>query len=110
MEKKVTRRATLERCLRYLETLKRMDSKDMKGQQPRDDDYEDSFYELEEQCRIVREIIQDYQNPGVLEAVAEWRRDPAGWQREHMENPEKAVRETMIEFNKEVRIKTAERR
>ena len=59
---------------------------------------EDEYYTREHRCSIIRDIIQDYENEGVREAVAKWRRDahlPAAWQRAIMEHPEKAREEAM---------------
>ena len=91
---KVTRRNTLLRCLNYLECLKKMDSKDQKGLEPLDDDTEGSFFELQQQCQIIREVIQDYENPEVVKAAASWR-NPAKWQREFMKDPEAAIKNAM---------------
>lgn len=77
----VTRQKTLERCLNYLVSLKKMDSRDGRGLVPRDPECEESFYELQEECRIIREIMQDYQNPEIRDLSAKWR-NPAKWQQE----------------------------
>ena len=97
-KREITRRNTLLRCLNYLECLLKMDSKDQKGLEPLDGDTEDSFYELQEQCRIIREVIQDYECPEVIRAAAMWR-DPAKWQREHMRDPRGAMEQAMKDLD-----------
>lgn len=87
----VTRRKTLELCLEYLDGEKRKISKNGNSREPRDEEAAEKFYELEQMDRIVREIIQDYENQGVRDASARWR-DKAKWQRELMDGREPDIR------------------
>ena len=71
MEKK-TKRKTLERCLDYLTRLKLMDSKDHLGLEPIDEEAEESFMELDQDCRNVRELIQALESEPVRQVIANW--------------------------------------
>ena len=87
----ITRRKTLERCLMHMNELKRKVSRDELCLAPLDDETAESFYELDEMTRHIREIIQDYDDPGVQEACARWR-NPAKWQRDLMAGQEPVIR------------------
>lgn len=93
-QQKPTRRETLLECLEYMEKKRNAASKDGRGLCPKDRDAEDLFYELSEKTRVIREVIQDYENPDVVIASANWR-NPAKWQREFMKDPETAIRHAM---------------
>lgn len=82
----ITRRSVLEECLKQKENFLRLASKDGLMLSPRKG-MEEEFEAMQEKCRILRRVIQDYENPEVREASARWR-DPAKWQRELMENPD----------------------
>lgn len=92
MAKEITRRNTLLKCLEYLERMKRMDSKDRKGLEPLDEETAESFYELEEECKIIRELIQANESEPVRRAIA-------NWQNEIMDNPEEAREKAMAFVN-----------
>ena len=78
----ITRRSVLEECLKQKEGFLRLVSKDKQGREPVRG-MEKEFDEMAVKCRILREVIQDYESPEVREAAARWR-DPAKWQRELM--------------------------
>jgi len=84
--KEITRRSVLEECLKQKENFLRLASKDGLMLSPREG-MEEEFEAMQEKSRILRRVIQDYENPEVREASARWR-DPAKWQRELMENPD----------------------
>lgn len=90
MAKEITRRNTLLKCLKHLELMKKMDSKDQKGMEPLDKETAESFYELEEECRIIRELIQANESEPVRKAIADW-------QKEVMDNPQ-GSREKAMDF------------
>ena len=82
----ITRRSVLEECLKQKKDFLKLASKDGLMLSAKEG-MEEEFQEMAEKCRILREIIQDYENPEVREAAARWR-NPAKWQRELMENPD----------------------
>ena len=84
----ITRRSVLKECLKQKEGFLKLASKDGLTLSPKEG-MEAEFEEMRQKCRILREIIQDYENPEVREAAARWR-DPAKWQREIMDNPERS--------------------
>ena len=84
----ITRRSVLEECLKQKEGFLRLASKNDLMTMPKKG-MEKEYEEMQQKCRILREIIQDYECPEVREAAARWR-DPAKWQRDIMSDPERA--------------------
>lgn len=93
-KKKPTRRDVLLECLEYMQKKRNAVSAGGTGLYPINDDANEIFYALDDKCRVIREIIQDYENPDVILAAANWR-NPAKWQREFMKDPDAAVRQAM---------------
>ena len=71
MRREVTKRETLLDCLRYQERWMKTSSKGLKGIEPLEG-LEDEFYERQEKCRILRELIQAMESEPVRAAIAEW--------------------------------------
>ncbi len=88
MKKEITLRTTLEECLEIMRGMKRIASKDYDGRMPAQG-MEDEFDELDEKCRILRELLQAIKSEKVIRAIHEWDQEQLkDWQKIATEGPE----------------------